>query len=60
MTRVGNVTMTLGAGANEFRLELRAADELLAANEYDLNYCDVGKSTLLARFSARVGEILMK
>lgn len=34
--------LKLNAGTNELRLELRG-DGVLATNEYDLNYCDVGE-----------------
>ncbi|HEY6041041.1 MAG TPA: glycoside hydrolase family 2 TIM barrel-domain containing protein, partial [Anaerolineae bacterium] len=58
VTRIGNVQLTLGHGANALRLELSAGGTRLATNEYDLNYCDVGEINWQERLASKLGEML--
>jgi hypothetical protein len=56
VVRVGELEIELEEGENVLRFEVDG--EL--NNEYDLNYCDVGESSWLARLYSAVGEWLKK
>jgi beta-mannosidase len=59
-TRVDALAMTLGDGENILRLQVTWQDDVLSDHAYDLNFCDVGESSLLSALMAAIGKQLMR
>jgi beta-mannosidase len=57
---IGALEVILEEGDNILRLELRDGQELLSANEYDLNFCDSGEMNPLVRLAAALYSRLMR
>ncbi len=58
--RVDSLEVTLDAGANDLQLQLRDGEKILAANAYDLNFCDVGEINPLSNFLVTMAKRLMR
>ena len=56
--RVDALAMTLGDGENILRLQVTWQENVLSDHAYDLNFCDVGESSLLSQFSSSSFPIL--